>query len=245
MRYPPPAFCRSFPRGRVAAPLLLVLTAASAISGCNLLAAGAVILERDKKVDVEAAYDGLAGRRVAVLVAADDATYFRYPRAAARVQEGVTVALAAALNPAGGADADDDADPPPAGVELLTPAAAERYVQRNPYWTTRRPASVMQDLGVDRLVTVDLNRYATHETGNRDVVRGVIDATVSVVEADGIDPDNRAFSRNVSVRFPDDDSNFGVIGGEAETVEAGALRVFADAAARLFHDHTLVIPARR
>lgn len=216
---------------RLAAALALAaaLTTLAALPGCNIVAAGAVIFARDKEVEVEAAYRGLAGQRVGVLVAADDATFFRFPQATRRVNEAVVIGLANALPDA----------------TLLTPAAAEDYVKRNPYWATRRPATLMRELGVTRLVTVDLNRYATHEAGNRSVFRGIISANVSVCEADGVDPDNRAFDREVLAQFPDAGTEFGVINGDEAQIEAAVLSAFSTEVANLFHDHVVIIPARR
>ena len=200
----------------------------AALPGCNIIAAGAVALKGDKEVEVEAEYRGLAGQRIGVLVAADDATYFRFPRAASQVNQAVVIGLAKALPEA----------------TLLTPDAAEDYVKRNPYWVTRRPATLMRELGVTRLITVDINQYATHETGNRSVFRGVISANVSVCEADGIDPDNRTFEREVVAQFPDASTQFGVINGDEAQIEAAVLSIFSSKVAKLFHDHVVVIPAR-
>ena len=128
---------------------------------------------------------------------------------------------------------------------LLTPDAAQNYIKRNPYWPTRRPATLMRELGVNRLITIDLNQYATHEAGNRSVFRGIISGNVSVVEADGVDPDNRVFDREVVAQFPDASSEFGVINGDEAEIEAAVLRAFSTEVANLFHDHTIIIPARR
>jgi len=213
----------------VLAAVLATLATLAASPGCNLIGAVAVVTARDKEVRVDAAYRGLAGQRVGVLVAADDATFFRFPQATRRVHEAVVIGLANALPEA----------------TLMTPAAAEDYVQRNPYWATRRPATLMRELGVSRLVTVDLNRYATHEAGNRSVFRGIINANVSVCEADGVDPDNRAFDREVAAQFPDARTEFGVVNGDEAQIEAAVLSAFSTEVANLFHDHIVVVPARR
>ncbi len=212
---------------RLVAAFTLTLGAA-ALSGCNIIAAGATILAQDKEVEVDAEYRGLENQRVGVLVAADDATYFRYPQAASRVNQAITIGLANALP----------------SVTLLTPAAADAYIKRNPYWVTRRPAVLMRELGVTRLITVDINRYATHEPGNFSEFRGVISATLSVCEADGNDPDNRSFDREVIAQFPDASTEFGVINGNEAQIEDAVLSTFSTQVANLFHDHVIIIPAR-
>lgn len=213
---------------RITAALALAAAVLTAAPGCNILAAGAVVLDRDKKIDVAAEYSGFNGQRVAVLVAADDATYFRFPDAVRRVNKAVTIGLARALP----------------DTTLLTPAAAEQYVKRNPYWVTQRPAVLMSELGVTRLLTIDINRYTTHEPGNRSVFRGIISANLAVCESDGVDPDNRAFDRELTAQFPDASSHFGAINGNEAQIEAAVLDAFATQVTNLFHDHTLVVPAR-
>lgn len=215
------------PPTRFAAALTLAL-AATALSGCNILAASAIVFAQDKKVEVDAEYRGLEGQRVGVLVAADDATYFRYPQAASRVNQAVTIGLANALP----------------SITLLTPTAANNYIKRNPYWVTRRPATLMRELGITRLITVDINRYATHEPGNFSVFRGVISANISVCEADGNDPDNRSFDREITAQFPDASTEFGVINGDEAQIEDAVLSAFSTQVANLFHDHVTIIPAR-
>ncbi|MEE9404889.1 MAG: hypothetical protein V3V20_08345 [Algisphaera sp.] len=209
------------------AAVALIATASVLMSGCNLAAAGAVLFSGPKTVEVQAVYTGLANQRIAVLVAADDTTLFHFPQAPKRLTESVLVAIASALPQA----------------TLLRPDAAMLYVERNPYWATRRPSAIMSELKVDRLVTLDLNQYSTHEPGNRHVFRGTIDASVSVCEADGVTPDNRVFDQVVHTEFPDRSSEFGLINGEEDQIQEAVIKIFSDQVAKLFHDHTLTLPA--
>ena len=101
---------------RLAAALVLIAAMLAVLPGCNIFAASPSSPPSDKKVDVDAAYRGLAGQRIGVLVAADDATFFRFPQATRRVNEAVVIGLANALPEA----------------TLLTPDAAQRLRQAQP-----------------------------------------------------------------------------------------------------------------
>jgi hypothetical protein len=192
------------------------------LGGCEFLGFMAGTLD-NKKVgsrSVEAEYTGLAGKRVAVLVSADDMALYRFPRSTYRVTHKVTQDLAENL--------------PEARFSL--PQQLTDFTQRDPYWVARRPASLMRDLGVDRLIIIDLNEYRTNEPGNEHVWQGVIDGYVSVYEADTEDPDNRVYEKQVRSEFPDA-SKVGEISGSDESVEAGMLQRFGRDVAWLFYDH--------
>ncbi|MEM8737478.1 MAG: hypothetical protein AAGG38_03230 [Planctomycetota bacterium] len=203
--------------------LFLLLWAVLWFNGCNIIAYGAQAFRTDQNpVDVAAEYTDLEGKRVAVLVAADEYTLFRFPRSPFRTGEAVSRGIVENL--------------PEVSVSL--PKEIARYQRSNPYWITTRPSRIIDELGVDRLVIIDLNEYRTNEAGNINVWKGVIDGTVSVYEADGEDPDNRTFERQVRAEFPRD-SEFGLVRDRAdeESVEAAVLEAFALKAGGLFYDH--------
>jgi len=192
-------------------------------SGCNIIAWGAqAFRDDDKPIDVAAQYTGLADKRVAVMVSADDYTLFRFPRSTARVCEVVSIGIANNVP----------------GVAVSLPREISKYQHRNPYWITSQPSRLIDALGVDRLVVIDLNEYRTHDQGNRSVFRGSISATVSVYEADEEDPDNSTFQQQVQAQFPEG-SAFGVISDNTEEaqVETAVLKLFTLRAAGLFYDH--------
>lgn len=218
---------RSIPRLARAAALGVMLTTLSATTGCNWAGWGAGIFRPapgHKRVPVAAEYTGLQGKRIAVLVAADDYTVFRFPRATRNVNLQVGEQI--------------NTNVP--GVTLSIPVEVDEYQKRNPYWTSQRPSQTMEDLGVDRLIVIDLNEYRTHEPGNQNLWRGVIDATVAVYEADAEDADNRVYERQVRASFPEDDKEFGLTKGSDDAMEAQVLQVFSAKTAGLFYDHEVM-----
>lgn len=193
------------------------------LCGCNFIAWGAAATRgEDKPIKVEAEYLDLVDKRVAVMVSADEYTLFRFPRATDNVGQAVGNAIHGNVE----------------NTVVSIPREVARYQRKNPYWITARPSRLISDLGVDRLVVIDLNEYRTNEEGNSSVWRGVIDGTVSVYEADGEDPDNATFQKPVRAEYPEG-GTFGLISADADQdkIEAATLQRFTLRSAGLFFDH--------
>ncbi|MEM9420106.1 MAG: hypothetical protein AAGA25_13790 [Planctomycetota bacterium] len=222
MQYPPPQ----------ASPITLQLRWATwcplfvislLLGGCNFLAWGAAVTRGDDQpIEVEAEYLDLVDKRVAVMVSADEYTLFRFPRATDNVGQTVGNAIHGNVE----------------NAVVSIPREVAHYQRKNPYWITARPSRLISDLGVDRLVVIDLNEYRTNEEGNSSVWRGVIDGTVSVYEADSEDPDNATFQRAVRAEYPEG-GTFGLVSADADRdkIEAATLQRFTLRAAGLFFDH--------
>ena len=193
------------------------------LSGCNLVAWGAqAFRDEDKPVPVSAEYLDMADKRIAVLVSADDQTLFRFPRSMYRVCEAVSRGIATNVEDA----------------TVTLPKEIDEFQRRNPYWITTRPSRLINQLGVDRLVIIDLSEYRTNEPGNANVWKGVVAGSVSVYEAESENPDNRTFERHVEAQYPSG-SRFGEIKDHAteDAIETATLQLFALRAGGLFYDH--------
>lgn len=200
---------------------LLLMAVAGVLGGCQL---AAFVLPRERTFDVTAQYRGLDGRSVAVLVAADEYTLYRFPKAPAYTCKVISASLQASVP----------------DVTMMNPKQIVQYQSEHPHWVTYRYSRILRDLGVDRLVIVDLADYQTHEPGNSHIWRGVISGTVSVIEADGPDPDDVGASFDVAARYPEE-GEVGLLDQDDETIQLGMLQVFARDVARLFHDHQVTL----
>jgi len=207
-----------------AAGLVFLIGLAVSVTGCNFIAwaAAAGRPNPDAPVDVEAEYLELVDKRIAVMVSADEYTLFRFPRATDRVGQAVASAIQTHVDQA----------------VVSIPRDVAAYQRKNPYWINSRPSRLITDLGVDRLIIIDLNEYRTNEEGNASVWRGVIDGTVSVHEADGEDPDNRSYEKQIRAEYPEG-GTFGLVSAEADQakIEAATLQKFALRAGGIFFDH--------
>lgn len=198
--------------------VVLLVGLLGSVSGCKFLSY--VFLGYEQTEDVEASYQGLDGRHVAVMVAADEQILFQHPGAARLISRQLSASLMAGVE----------------GIRLADPKQIEAFVDENPYWETLLPSQIVEGLGVDRLVLVGLYEYRLHEPGNAHVWRGVVSADVSVIEAEAEDPDNASFSSVVSVQYPTETA-IGVLESDSQSVELGLLQAFGEKTTNLFREH--------
>lgn len=205
----------------VAAVAMAVAFALSA-GGCIAGAVGALgeQIERGKKLDVPAQYDGLEGRSVAVIVNADYATLVEHPTVAGQVTANVSARIARFVK----------------GASVLAPTQVLEWQYRTPQWRAMPYGEIAKELGVDRLVHIDLYEYRLNPVGNSYLWDGVGGANIGVIEADGLAPDEFVFSTNVVARFPDQEG-VGRESARAEDIERGLLTLFIQRASWLFYRH--------
>lgn len=197
------------------------------LCGCQLLGwAAHGVSGGVTKQNVKAQYLGLENKTVAVIVAADDFTLFRYPNAAFMICRATSARIS-------------DEIP---GTRVVDPKQIIKFQQDNPYWNTLLLSDLEKKLGVDRLVYVDLVEYETHEAGNQHVGQGKIVGNVGVLEADasqrGLDPDQFAFNAAVQSLYPEK-HGFGVIEADMQSLELAVVSIFSRDTVRLFRDHVV------
>jgi len=200
---------------------VVLLVLAGFASGCQV---AAFVMPREHTYDVEAQYRGLDNQRVAVLVAADEYTLYRFPKAPAYTTKMVATSIQTNVP----------------GARVADPRQILDFQARNPHWITYRYSDITKQLGVDRLVIIDLTEYRTHEPGNTHVWRGVMGASMAVVEADGADPDDIAVSFDIHVQYPEEGA-VGLLDSDDQTMQLGMLQLFARDAVRIFHDHQVTM----
>lgn len=209
--------------GRLAIAAAMVLGVMVAAPGC---AVGAWLADSvaggERRVKVEADYEGLAEQRVAVLAAADQRTLFYTPGARERIVREVSAGIAEHVP----------------GTTLTDPGQVADFKRRNDHWAAMRASRLLDVLEVDRVVLIDLVEYRTREPGNQHVWRGQVTGNVAVHAADADDPDNPVYYRTIGATYPEDD-DVGVVNPdtEDETIELGMVKVFGRDVARLFYNH--------
>ncbi len=145
---------------------------------------------------IPAEYTGLEGKTWAVVVLADRGIQAEVPN----VIEVVTNATTRKLIDAQGSPT----EPGPLKSAGFQAAPAVILLQRAnptfPAWTYGRMAD---ELGVERLIVIDINSFRLFERGNQYVWDGRVSARVGVVEADTGATDF-TYSKDLVIRFPDD-----------------------------------------
>jgi len=191
------------------------------LPGCELAGVVASGMEETGSHKVFSEYEGLADKTYAVVVDADRSIQASWPSMVADVTARIDAALADGTNAAGHVPARD--------VVL--------FLQTNPRWTTMTRKDLAQALGgVDRIILIELFEFRVNEPGNRYVWDGVAGGSVAVLETDGPFPEEYAYHRPMSVRFPDK-QGYGPDDFGASLVSSALVKRFAQRCAWLFIDH--------
>ncbi len=207
---------------------IAVVLLASATGGCQLFGYLSHVVAgggNEKKPRVEPEYLDLHDKTIAVLVNADEFTLYEHPEAPLAISLAVSARLAVNVP----------------GAKLVNPDQLVQWQRDNPYWNTLRYSRLIHKLNVDRIVFIDLVQYSTHEPGNQYVLRGMVVANVSVIEAaegdgTGGSGDDFAYATIVRTQFPED-SSVGLLDSDEQTVVLGMLANFSAHLSDLFHEH--------
>ncbi len=178
-----------------------------------------------KVIDVKGQYLDLPNRSVAVVVSMSDYAEFNHPNAKRMITEEIARRIQTNVP----------------GVTLTSPGEVLKWQRNNPYWTTRPPSMLIKQLKVDRLILVEIGEYRTHEPGDKHVLRGVIAASVNIVEAEADDPDNFGASFTKNTMYPEPgESKIGRVGDDEAFIETRTQIRFCETAAGLFYDHQII-----
>ncbi len=213
---------RTLSLSRISVTLFLAAATIS-IGGCaiaNLAGALANEAERNKKIEVLAEYEGLENKTVAVVVHADAATLFEYPNVVLDVAGNVALRIRENVR----------------GVSVLPPAAVIQWQYQTPAWTTLPYGQVADELGVDRVVVIDIYEFRLNPPGNQYIWEGAAAANVGIIERDGLDPDAFASTHDVRIQFPNQEGlTRENLSGQA--MLTGVLTKFVQKSAWLFYTH--------
>lgn len=169
---------------------------------------------------VEAAYKGLESKSYAVGVVVDRSIEAMYP--------GIGVELTQRINERLHAES--------GATGWIPTTDLVRYLTNNPRWTARPRSELAAELGVDRLVIVELSEFHLNDPGNQYLWAGVAQGRVEVVERDALAGDLPAFDRLVTVRFPDK-SGYGPMEMSATLVSSTLVKRFVDRTTWNFYKH--------
>lgn len=193
------------------------------LSGCMVPAVvGGIgsIVEKSKKLDVPAQYDGLEGKTVAVLASADHSVLMEHAAIAGNIAANIALRIAQNVDQ----------------VSVLGPGEVEEWKYRTPRWQTLAPGEIAKELGVERLVVIDLYEYRLNPLGNSFLWDGMAGANINVAEVDSLSPDEYVFTSAVAVRFPDVEG-LGRNQATATQVNTGLALKFVQQTSWLFYRH--------
>ncbi len=200
--------------------LALLLLLLPALAACQIIGVMADTYERTGTSKVYAEYEGLDQKSFAVFIAADRTIQAQNPRLVPRLTTAITAQLVANT-----------------GATGFVPAALVLdYQYNNPSWPAKPYGELSEELGIDRLIVIDLYEHRLNERGNSYLWDGVIAGNLGVAEADGAFPNDFAYTQGLSVSFPDG-KGYGPDDITGQNVLTVLERRFTNRAAWLFYDH--------
>jgi hypothetical protein len=212
------------PRRPALAGLLLV--AAITLPGCTVLGFGGAMIEsyrRNSTRPIEPEYTGLAAKKWAVVVSAPRSIQGEFPDLIPYLTSKITERLV------------QQQDSVAASGYVPAPVILN-YQYQHPRWVTVSYSDLAKDLGVDRLICIEIQEYRLNEPGNQYIWTGIATGTLGVAELDSPAADEFSYSKTISVRFPDKTGMGQTDYSRAEVNTVLASR-FIDRASWIFYHH--------
>lgn len=207
-------------RGSRATLGMAAVLLSTTVAGCEAIGFLATNYRENTPVKVEPLYDGLKGKSYAVVVVADRGIDANYP--------GLVPVINASIN---------DRLHDEAGASGWIPSQELLgHLYNNPRWTATARSDLVKELGVDRLVVVELQEFRLNDIGNQYLWDGRASGLVSVLEADSPSPETFAFEKPVDVHFPDK-QGYSPQDMSGDLVAAALRKRFVDRAAWMFYTH--------
>ncbi|HVZ94339.1 MAG TPA: hypothetical protein VG797_07505 [Phycisphaerales bacterium] len=196
------------------------------MAGCWIpLAIGGMVesYKKDSTHSVEGEYTGLRGKTYAILVMTDRIILGNFPTIIGRFAAQATDRLTS--------------ENAKIGATGAVPAAwVMEFQLANPAWTSWTYDRIMDELGVERLVVIDITEYRLQEPGNSYLWDGVTSARVGVVEKEASIPGEFDFKKDVRVAFPNK-KGIGPQDMSREVVQGQLDRRLLDRVTWLFYEH--------
>jgi hypothetical protein len=207
---------------RLAVPLAAVASL-SMLGSCGIFGIASKVgeaIEAEKKIEVLAKYRGLENKTVAVVVNADRGTLYDFPTVVPQVAFNIAMGIQQHVS----------------GAKVMSYRESLAWCYKTPSWTTLPLGQVVDDLGVERVVYVDLYEFRLNPPGNRWLWEGMAGANIMILEKESLDPDAAAETYEMVVRFPDQKDLSRESAREAD-VQLGLVARFTQSVSKLFYDH--------
>ena len=177
-------------------------------------------IEVEKKVEVLAKYSGLENKTVAVVVNAERSVLYEYPTVVPNVAGNIAAGVKEHVS----------------GVQVLDWRESLAWCYRTPSWTTLPLGTIAEELGVDRVIFIDVFEFRLNPPGNRWIWEGMAGANVGIIERDSLDPDAFAEEYSIAVKFPDV-KDLSRESASEEKIQLGLVAKFTQTINKLFYDH--------
>ena len=200
-------------------PIALALLGLAAVPlfGCNVLGVPILLFGKEPTKKVAAEYPYLDGKKVCILIWAEDDTQFRYPYVRLEVSEHVRIALNGTVR----------------DITFIPNRQVVEFQDRNPSWAEQDPAQIGQRFGAERILLVELTQYTTREPGSRHLYRGHIGANVKVYDP-AYSNSAPTYKTALETAYPPD--SMGSYGTNDRSIRLAMMQAFAAELAGRFYE---------
>lgn len=208
--------------------LMLALMLSPCLSGCTILGVAAQALPPKT---ITAAYKGLAGQSVAIIVWADDTgVQIDWPNVQLDVAQAVQSKLKVAQSSAKPKELLKTTFP-------VSPESVVRLQQDNPALAADSVEEVAARLGVSRVIYIEIQNLQTRSDESDDLFRGSVSGAVKVVEVSGGKGHIAFTDDNIRAVFPKNSPAEGMPNHNDYEMYRGVLDAFTTNVATLFFPH--------
>jgi hypothetical protein len=183
------------------------------LSGCTLIGA---LASKAPLPDVDAAYKGLAGKKVGIMIWADKSVLLDWPNLQLDAGNSIIYKLLIAQQ-AESKELIGTTFPYP-------PGSFVKYQREHPELDAIPVTEYAGKLGVDRLIYVEINDLSTRADGGSNLFLGRIDASLKIIEIDDKKAGKLGYSEQyIKAQYPEKAQKEGVLNGNDRIMYAGAV----------------------
>ena len=177
-------------------------------------------IERYKKIEVLAEYDGLIDKTCAVVVQCEPSILYENGSVYGTIAMNVSKRLQENVK----------------GIKVLDFRQVMQWQYQTPSWSMLSYGEMAEELGVERVVFIELYEFRLHPAGNSYLWDGACAATLGVIEEDGWDPDS--FAKTWEIESSSQTSRVsGVKAPTAAQIQMGLMAKFVDETSWVFYRH--------
>jgi hypothetical protein len=193
--------------------------------GCNLVSLPFVLFAPEPTKKVNAEYAHLKGKKVLILVWAEQATLYEYPHVQLEVASAVRYSLKEKFK----------------DIEIVSPTDVDRYMKSHPDWSTEHPSRLGRQQKADLVMMVELLEFTTREPGSPGLFRGRVRARVTVYDLTQHEEQPKGIALKPAEAIYPPDKPIGVLRADDRTIRAETYKEFGRVVAEKFYDHEVKI----
>lgn len=198
-----------------------ILLGASMGTGCNLISLPFVLFAPEPTKKVSAEFTHLKGKRVLILVWAEQATLYEYQHVQVEIASHVRYYLKEKFK----------------DLKVVAPSEVDRYMKRHPDWATEHPGRVGAHFKADLVIMLELMEFTTREPDSPSLFRGRARARVTMYDLTGEDEMPKGVALKPAEAVYPPDRPIGVLRADDRIIRAETYKEFGRAVARKFYEH--------